>query len=196
MPGGYVGGRAKDPDKLSKRPAQIRNRLRRKHKTFQQDLEIYQKVTGWKPVEEWDLEELARGRPRNPNTGRFHGKPPSWLTTDIIVEAKKRLMDEAFGSLSSHLHAAIETVKKLMLSEEVDDNGKPIVDAATKLKAAMFIIENIIGKPKAVVEIAAVDLTKQILAKAILLDDGQPQDEQIILEGEFEEVDDDDSESE
>lgn len=189
-------GRAKDPNRLSRNPEQIRRRLRRRHEKFSEDLEMYIEVGGIKPVEEWDIEELARGRPRN-KSGGWQGKTPSWISADVTREAKRRLMDEAFGSLAGHLSDAVRTVHKLMMSEEVDDKGRPIVDAATQLKAAMFIIENIVGKPKAIIEMHAEDLTKQMIASAIVLDDGNPQDELVILEGEIvedEEEEDDDEE--
>lgn len=185
-------GRAKDSSRLSTEPAQIRRRLRRKHEHFQEDLELYKKHAGYKPVEEWDLEELAHGRPRN-KAGDFRSRAPGWMTVEIAKEARRRLLDQAFGGLASHLNAALKVVKELMESEEVDDKGRPLVDAATKLKAAMFIIEHVIGKPTSVVQVDGLDMTRQILASAIVLDDGNPQDEIVVLDGEFTEEDDDDT---
>lgn len=184
-------GRAKDPRTLSTNPTQIRRRLRRKHEHFQEDLELYKQHAGFKPVEEWDPEELAHGRPRN-SAGDFRGRSPAWMTVEIAKEARRRLLDQAFGGLASHMNAAIKVVKELMESDEVDDRGRPIVDAATKLKAAIFVIEHIIGKPSSVIEIDGVDMTRQILASAIVLDDGKPQDV-VVLDGEFTEDDDDEA---
>lgn len=190
----YVGSRPKDESKLSTKPSQVRVRLRRAAKgnakrdgRMERDIEmLYQK-----PIEDWDNEELARGRPRNKNGG-FTGRVPTWITPTIQKEAKKRLLDETFGAMSMHVHSAIRTVVKLMTSEETDEKGKPIVDARTQLAAAMFLIENIVGKPKAIMEVQAEDFTRQALAGAIVLDDGLPEDHFVVVEGSVVEEPDDD----
>lgn len=173
----YVGGRPKDESKLSQDPAQIRVRLRRAAKgdkkrdgRMKRDMEMLYR----KPIEEWDLEELARGRPRAKD-GTFKGRPPSWINPQVQAEAKRRLLEETFGKMAGHIDLAVRTIKDLMTSEEVDENGKPIVDARTKLAAATFTIEHILGKPKAVIEVGADDFTKAVIAQAIVLDDGLPQ---------------------
>lgn len=191
----YVGGRPKDESKLSTRPDQIRRRLRRAKSSHNavdgrvgRDIEmLYQK-----PIDEWDIEELARGRPRAKD-GSFRGVTPTWVTAAVAQEARKRLHSEAFSKMVAHADTAIRIVADLMISEEVDDKGKPIVDARTKLDAAKFVIEHILGKPKAVVEVEASDFTKQAIAAAIVLDDGQPEDH-FVLEGDFE-VNDDEEEA-
>jgi len=185
-----VNGRKPD-HKLSQEPKQIRNRLRRKHAKFATDLDTYQDVAYGKRIEDWDIQELAKGRPRNKN-GTFSGQSPKWITAAVVREAKRRLMEETFGTLAGHMDLAIATVVKLLKSKEVDDWGKPIVDARTKLAAATFIIENILGKPKALVEVDASDTVKQFLAAALVMDDGQPAHP--VIDGQFteEEEDDDD----
>jgi hypothetical protein len=191
-PGGYVGGRPKDETKLSTDPAQVRIRLRRAARKgpiltdqMRRDMEVlYQK-----PIEEWDLEELARGRPRNAK-GDFQGSPPRWITPIVVREAKRRLMEHTFGNLAGYVDKAIKTLVDLMESEEVDEKGRPIVDARTRMAAAVFILENVLGKPKAIVEVEASDKTRQVLAAAIMLDDGKPQD---FIEGEVIPDDDDTS---
>jgi hypothetical protein len=86
---------------------------------------------------------------------------------------------------------AIKTVAKLMTSEEVDEKGKPIVDARTQLAASVFVIEHIIGKPTAIVELTADDFTRQAIAAAIVLDDGKPEDH-FVVNGEVVEEDESD----
>lgn len=185
MPGGYVGGRPKDESKLSRDPKQIRNRLRRAGRTLERDMEMLYN----KPMDEWDLEELARGRPRN-KSGNFMGRVPGWCTPAIQREAKRRLMDVTYGSLAKYAQHAVKVIYDLMMSEEVDEKGRPLVDARTRLACAQFIVENIVGKPKAVIEVEAADMTRQLLASAIVLDDGKPQGHLQILEGEVVEDDD------
>jgi hypothetical protein len=107
------------------------------------------------------------------------------------------LLDETFGALSQHVQTAIGVLVKLMTSTEVDENGKPLVDARVQLAAATFIVEHVLGKPKAVVEVEADSITRQALAAAIVLDDGKAQDGPVVLDGEIvdeEEDDEDDDE--
>lgn len=181
----YVGGRPKDESKLSTKPEQIRVRLRRAAKSnakrdgrMERDIEmLYQK-----PVSEWDIHELSHGRPRNSH-GNFKGRPPTWITPAIQKEAKRRLLDETMGDLAGHIGKAVKCIGDLIESDEVDENGKRIVDSKTKLAASTFVIEHFIGKPKQIVELDATDETKEALAAAIVLDDGEDQSH-LTLEGE------------
>ena len=174
----YTGARPKDESKLSTEPRQVRNRLRRAQRSgkprdaqIERDMAIlYQK-----PVSEWDVEELAHGRPRN-KVGNFAGTKPGWITVAIQQEARRRLVENTFGKMATHIDSAIKTVANLMLSEEVDDKGRPIVDARTRLTAAMWIVENFVGKPKAMIEVTNTDdAVRSALTPAIILDDGKPQ---------------------
>lgn len=181
--------RAKNKDKLSKEPKQIRNRLRRKHDHFAEDLDMYLEAIG-KPMHKWDMEELARGRIRDRNGG-FQGRTPAWITPAVQREAKRRLMDHAFGKLAGHIDQAIIVLGNLLTSTELDDFGRPIVDARTKLAAATFILEHVLGKPKAVVEVESADLVRQFLAGALVLGDGKPAHP--VIDGQFTEEEEDDS---
>lgn len=168
---------------MSTKPYQMRNRLRRAKKRAEKtgddtdlkwEIARYSEVTGFKPVEEWDLEELAHGKPRNAD-GSFRGRPPTWITPEVTREAKKLLYTQTLGKMGAHVDTAVKVVANLMTNEETDDKGKPIVDARTKLAAAQFIIEHVVGKPDKVVTLDATDSARQMFAAAIVLDDGQPQ---------------------
>jgi hypothetical protein len=193
-PANYVGGRPKDASKLSTKPEQIRRRLRRGVNRTQ-DMELLSQHAGFKPVDEWDYEELAYGKPRNKN-GDFKGRRPSWVTEAVIREARRRLVDHTNGLLGANVAFAVRTMIKLIKSDEVDDKGRPIVDARTKIDACKFIIEHVKGKAAALVEVSSTDNVRQMIASAIVLDDGAPQDTPLVLEGEIveEEEDDDDGE--
>jgi hypothetical protein len=140
---------------------------------------------GYKPVSEWDTEELARGRPRN-SSGSFRGSSPSWLTEDIRAEAMRLLKENAFGELMALVPLAAKTIYGVISSEAVDDNGRPIVDAKTKLQASTWLMEHAVGKAmqRTSIEVNAVDQTARAIASAIVLDDGKPQDHWIV-EGEL-----------
>lgn len=162
----------KDPSTFSRNPAAIRRRLRNANKPFERDLEMLNQVQGYKPVAEWDLEELSKGRPKDA-TGRFRpGSAPKWLTSKIMAEIKTRLREEASFALSSQLGAALDCVKKIIESEDVDDEGRPIVDAKTKLDAAKFVIEHTVGKAKALVEVDTTESYREFLAGALVLPQG------------------------
>ena len=186
-------GRHRDETKLSTKPSQIRNRLRRKHGRLEKDIELYIEHGGMKPLHEWDLEELSRGRPRN-KMGTFGGRVPEWITPAVVREAKRRLLEHAYGTMAGHLDLAIKTVAKLITSEERDGNGRLIIDPSTKLQAAKFIIEHIVGKPKAIIEVEGDDLVRKALAQALILDDGE--EAHPVIDGQFAEEEDDDDEDE
>ena len=100
----------------------------------------------YKPIEEWDLEELARGRPRDKN-GNFRGATPHFITREIherAMERFKTVVKSEVGALSGNALAAVQMV---LLDDRVDDKGKPLISAASKMDAAKFIIEHAIGKP-------------------------------------------------
>lgn len=183
-------GRPKDPSRLSTKPSQIRRRIRRNGENMMEDIQLYGQHKYGKRIEDWDLEELARGRPRDA-AGGFRGPAPKWLAPAVMMEAKRRLIEETYGLLSGHVSQAVKVMGNLLVSEEYDMNGKPIVDAKTKFAAAAFIIEHFIGKPKQFVELTESDDRNHALAAAILLDDGKPQGHLETIEGHFEVIEDD-----
>jgi hypothetical protein len=151
-----------------------------------------------KPLDAWDIQELSHGRPRN-KVGNFSGRTPSWVTPQVQQEARRRLLTHTLGELTGHVDLAVGVVVKLILSTELDDKGKPIVDARTKLDACKFIIEHVTGKPQAMFKIEASDDTKKALAAAIIMDDGKPQGHLAIgpvIQGEFVENEEEESNGE
>lgn len=125
---------------------QIRSRTRRQlEKGKKADPEDFDAWSG-KPIEEWDLEELSRGRPRDAG-GKFRGAPPKYMPRAVhekIAERFKMLIRDQMNMSSVQ---AIGVVQNLLSNEEIDDKGKPIVPAGTKLDAAKWLIEHVIGKP-------------------------------------------------
>jgi len=53
-----------------------------------------------KPIEEWDWQELARGRPRCAD-GTFKGVAPQWVTLAVRNEAKRRLLARANAEIAA-----------------------------------------------------------------------------------------------
>jgi hypothetical protein len=181
----------RDRSKLSKDPEQIRKRLRRSSRNHEEDVAILASIR--KPIEEWDIEELAQGKPRCKD-GSFKGPAPRWITPAVLREAKRRLQLAAFDKMSGHVSAAIDVMYNMMTSDELDDSGKPIIDNATKLKCAIFIIEQTVGKAKNRVELDAADNLKAMLASALVLPSGGPAHP--VINGQFTTAEEDDDEDE
>src|SRR5688572_29031807 len=72
---------------------QIRARARRGRKITERELELL-----YKPMDEWDEEELARGRPRAAD-GTFRGKSPSWITREQYETALGRFKQIVEGRM-------------------------------------------------------------------------------------------------
>jgi hypothetical protein len=108
----------------------------------------------YKPVEDWDWEELTRGRPRKRN-GELGAPSPAWLTPVVRREIERRLGVVGKQKLAEHLDVAIATFAKLLTDDERDDRGRPLVPPAVRLQAASFIYEHLVGKATTRVEVEA-----------------------------------------
>lgn len=164
--------------------------MRNSAKNIARDINILYK----KPVAEWDMEELARGRPRGPN-GKFQGPRPTWITPVILREASDRLRQLTKDELATYAGDAVRVMGELMKSTDVDEDGKPIVSAKTRLDAAKYVLDQIIGKPTLPVEHSG-NVTLQHLMGSILVNpDGR--EAHPVIDGEVVEDDDEsDDESE
>ena len=183
-----MNGRKPD-DRLSTKPQAIRARARAKKAKFQTDVELYYQHTGYKPVDQWDLEELARGKPRGPDGRWKTGATPRWLTPEIQQQVRDRFRERAFDGLAEYLPQAIKVLGELMVSEETDLQGKPLVSARDRLDIAKFIVEHVIGKAKQKLDITGTPAYRRFLADAMTLPDGSNDYAGQIVDGEV--VDDD-----
>jgi hypothetical protein len=100
-----------------------------------------------KPIDEWDLQELARGRPRA-SDGSFRGPKPRWITRAVHEQSMERFKAAIKSDMNATTVDAMTAIQGILGNDDVDDKGKPIVPASTKLDAAKFLIEHVIGKPK------------------------------------------------
>lgn len=138
---GYVGGTNVPKQKVLMTKKQIRQRARRRGKITREEFE-----TLYKPIDEWDDEELARGRPRNA-AGNFKGPAPMWITREMHETIMSRFSDLVKQDMRVHTVTALDVVRKVMTENRVDAKGKPLVPPSTKLDAAKFLIEHEVGKP-------------------------------------------------
>lgn len=135
-----------DRELNKKERKQLRARARRAQKTKKiRQLEKAISET-YKPITEWDDEELARGRPRCVD-GTFRGPAPSYITRDVHEEAISRFKDVASSDLRALVPTALMTVKMLLESEATDDKDHPLVPPSVKLQAAQWVVEHLVGKP-------------------------------------------------
>jgi hypothetical protein len=114
-----------------------------------------------KPMSEWSLEELARGRPRN-RIGGFTGRIPVWMTQAVQEEIARRYKQAAISELSKHFPKALKVLVGL-LDEE---------DPGIRLKACQLLIEYTVGKPK--VELTTDSQAASMLAAALVMPNGLP----------------------
>ncbi len=99
-----------------------------------------------KPVDEWDLEELAKGRPRD-GGGGFRGAPPKFMPREVHERIADRFKLLVKGQMDGLAVSALGVVRNLLESEDYDDKGKPVVPPSVRLDAAKWLVEHSIGKP-------------------------------------------------
>lgn len=127
-------------------PKQIRARARRRMKRNEVLTDQEMEYLYAKPVDEWDLDELAAGRPKN-EKGHFKGPKPRWVSQVVHEEAMDKYTAAVKSSMRSTTVDALSILKQIINDDNVDDKGKPFVNASTKLDAAKFLIEHVVGKP-------------------------------------------------
>lgn len=171
---------------VSTRTRQVRNRLRKQteklEEKVQRDIALI-----YKPVDEWDWEELSKGRPRGED-GKFSGRPPTWITPAIQAEAQRRMRAFTEAELMTHARDAIKVLTDLMKNDEIDDFGKSVVPAAVKYQSATYIVNHVIGLPKARHEISTHNPLEELMGGILVNPDGEPSHQ--IIEGAMYETDD------
>lgn len=128
--------------------ARIRRRMKRNEVASEEEMKY---LYPHKPLEDWDLEELSRGRPRNRH-GTFTGRKPAWVTPEMYEMAMNRYKQLVKDEMNSITTKALKYMADAITNEDVDDKGKPIVPASTKADLSKFLIEHVVGKPTQRVE--------------------------------------------
>lgn len=105
----------------------------------------------YKPIEEWDLEELARGRPRHP-TGGFRGPKPKWITMEVHEKAMEQFKAAVKTEMGAQTIEALTVFQRMLASDDLDKRGRPVVPPSVKVQVAQFLIEHVVGKPKQHIE--------------------------------------------
>lgn len=158
---------------VSERPRAARRRLRSRAERLDEEVHKDIEIVYKKPIEDWDWEELSRGRPRGAN-GKFDGRKPSWITPAITAEARRRMRTFTEGELMVHASAAIDVLKEIMTDQTQDDFGKPVVPASVRVDAAKYVLNHVIGTPTARVEVSETNPIADLMADVLVNPDGEP----------------------
>lgn len=183
---GLTVGITEDTRRLSKRPSAIKARIRRGGGRLAEDVALFHEVTYGevKPVDQWTLEELQHGRPRHP-TGGWRGPRPKWITPIIQAEVRRRLREETIANLVGHTGTAIKVLAEFLKNEE---------EPSLRFRAAQLILEYAAGAPDKNVHITGNLQLQNMLASALVLDDGSPAHP--VIEGELVPIANDEEEDE
>jgi hypothetical protein len=132
----------------------------------ERDMRLYAEYVLKKPIEQWDLEELARGKVRNKN-GRFTGGPRFQHIDPLLdKEIANRLRHMALREIQGNVYTAIDVLVDLMKHSEQD---------AIRLKAALVVIEYTLGSPQQNIALSGdAGAVAAALAKALVLPSGLP----------------------
>lgn len=146
-------------------------RIRRTASRLEDEILADIEVVYRKPVAEWDWEELSRGCPRDED-GKFPRKKPGWITPAINAEAQRRMRTLTEEELMRFGRDAISTLAELMTEQGQDDFGKPLVPATVRADCAKYILNHIIGTPKARVEVEQSNPLVDLMASVLVNPDG------------------------
>jgi hypothetical protein len=177
------------PRPVSTDPRQARKRMRRISRELSKNVALVYE----KPIAEWDFEELCACRPKGPD-GKFRkgSPPPEWLTDVVRGEIYKRLQVVTRDRMASHTSSAIETLLEIMRDDSEDENGRPITPSSVRLDAAKYLLDHLIGKATAKVELNAKFDLNNFLAGIMVNPDGVDAHPVIEAAVEEEEPEDDD----
>jgi hypothetical protein len=118
-------------------------------------------VEGRVNFDEWDDEEILRGRKRAED-GSWRGRPPSIVPAVVHQQVVKRNVTAAQAILTESVERAAEVLKELMDGADVKDE--------TKLRAATLVLERIMGKQPDVVAVTVADKPYQVLMGELMDD--------------------------
>lgn len=90
-------------------------------------------------LDDWDDEELMRGRRRNKNGG-FTGRPAKVIPAEVAKELTRRRFQRSFNLMADSLVDAA-----LMLRSIVNDKR---VEPADRIRAAELMFNRVLGKPR------------------------------------------------
>lgn len=156
------------------------------------------KVVYGKPLEDWDDEELARGRARGAD-GRFPTGPrPEWLTEEIDEEIRKRFQKRMRQGLGLAALSAADVLTRIMKDDrpmEDEDGGVTgwLVSPSVRADIAKYLLDQVAGKATQPIDVSAEVKIQGLFASVVVNADGTSGQGSMgeEYEGEAEEVDPD-----
>jgi hypothetical protein len=125
-------------------------------------------------VEEWDDEELERGRRRSAD-GTFKGFSPSVVSIEVHRERMRRTLVNANNLFRESAERAVEVLREIMDS--------PFSEDRDKIAAAKIVIERTMGKTPDRVEVSlATPKWMEALKGGIVMIDSDEDDDDIIID--------------
>lgn len=88
-------------------------------------------------IKEWDDEELRRGRRRDKN-GRFTGRDPNMIPTNVLREIVRREIKRAEKTIAENLQKGVEALTAIAISPRAEDRDK--------LAAIKIMMDRCMGK--------------------------------------------------
>lgn len=148
----------------SVQPSAVKKRLRKASQNYEEKLKDVALLIP-KPVDEWDFEELQRGRIKDED-GKFRrGRTPTWINPLIMAEAAKRLKTLGHRELGRFTGDAIRVMIELMESSRMD---------LVRFNAAKYVLDQILGQPTQRVEVEQTESeVKRMLAAVMINPDGR-----------------------
>lgn len=123
-----------------------------------------------KPLDEWDMEELARGRQRDVN-GEFKGRVISVIPRAIYEEAISRFKTMTQADIRALVPSAVDAIHELITNNAVDEKGRMVIPPSVKLAASQWVVEHLVGKPTQRIEGDISVRLQGILASAMVSPD-------------------------
>ena len=120
---------------------------------------------GWRPLDEWDLEELLRGTPRREDGSWPTGPRPRWIEPWLAKECMRRYKDEGLRQLLGLVPRALEVMRGIL-----DD---PLADLRLRYDAAKFVLEQFAGRPMQRVQAEVTEKATGFLASHVVLESGE-----------------------
>jgi hypothetical protein len=145
FPGPHGDKRPTDPEGKLLTGKQVRARARRRVAKADRLNHEAEEILMVKPIDEWDIEELAHGRPRAAD-GTFRGRNSRYISRELHEEATRRLREMVRGEMNVQGLSALATLDWLLNNSERDRRGKLLVQPSVRLQAATFLIDHIMGK--------------------------------------------------
>lgn len=170
---GKKGNPAKTADELkakglSASKKQARARARRAHARNQRiDAEI---DLMYKPLDEWDSEELAQGVPRE-LWGKKKAGQLKWMPRAVHEQIVDRYQAIVKDEMRAMTPSAIRMLQTLLENDETDRKGKPLVSANVKLSIIQLLIEHVVGKPTQKIEADVSVKMQAMLAHVMVVPD-------------------------